>query len=134
MVFIFRMLSFKSTFSLSSFTFIKRLLSSSSLSAIRLVSSPYLKLLIFLLVIWNSDFCLPLFIVIHAVKVFGIVNKAEIGVYLKLSCFFHYPSDVGNSISGSSVFPKTNLNIWKFMVCVLLKLGLENFEHYFTSV
>ena len=66
-------------------------------------------------------------------KGFGIVNKAEVGVFLKLS-FFDDPTDVGNLISGSSVFSKSSLNIWKFMVRVLLKPGLENFEHYFTSV
>ena len=73
-------------------------------------------------------------IVIHTVRGFGIVNKAEIDVFLKLFCFFHDPADVGNLISGSSVFSKTSLNIWTFMVHVLLKPGLENFEHYFTSV
>ena len=71
---------------------------------------------------------------LHTVKGFGIDNKAEIDVYLELSCFFHDPADVGNLISGSSAFSKTSLNIWKFMVHVLLKPGLENFEHYFTSV
>ena len=76
----------------------------------------------------------PQFIVIHTVKGFGIVNKAEIDVFLELSCFFNDPADVGNLISGSSAFSKTSLNIWKFMVHVLLKPGLENFEHYFTSV
>ena len=70
------------------------------------------------------------FIVIHIVKGFGLVNKAEIDVFLELSCFFNDPADVGNLISGSSAFPKTSLNIWKFMVHVLLKPGLENFEHY----
>ena len=74
------------------------------------------------------------FIVIHIVKGFRIVNKAEIVVFLELSCFFNDPADVGNLISGSSAFSKTSLNIWKFMVHVLLKPGLENFEHYFTSV
>src|SRR5574340_1242710 len=73
------------------------------------------------------------FIVIHTVKGFGIVNKAEIDVFLELSCFVHDPADVGNLISGSSAFSKTGLNIWKFMVHVLLKPGLETFEHYFTS-
>ena len=68
------------------------------------------------------------------VKGFGIVNKAEIDVFLKLSCFFHDPADVGSLISGSSAFSKTSLNIWKFMVHVLLKPDLENFEHYFTSM
>ena len=76
----------------------------------------------------------PQFIVIHTVKGFGIVNKAEIDVFLELSCYFDNPADVGNLISGSSAFLKSSLNIWKFMVHVLLKPGLENFEHYFTSV
>ena len=74
------------------------------------------------------------FIVIHTVKGFGIVNKAEIDVFLELACFFHDPADVGNLISGSSAFSKTSLNIWKFTVHVLLKPDLENFEHYFTSM
>ena len=74
------------------------------------------------------------FIVIHTVKGFGLINKAEIDVFLELSCFFHDPADVGNLISGSSAFSKSSLNIWKFTVHVLLKPGLENFEHYFTSV
>ena len=76
----------------------------------------------------------PQFIVIHTVKGFGIVNKAEIDVFLKLSCFFSDPADVGNSIFGSSAFSKTSLNIWMLMVHILLKPGLENFEQYFTSV
>ena len=76
----------------------------------------------------------PQFIVIHTVKDFGIVNKAEIGVFLELFCFFHDPADVGNLISGSFAFSKTSLNIWKFMVHVLLKPGLKNFEHCFTSM
>ena len=76
----------------------------------------------------------PQFIVIHTVKGFGIVNEAEIDVLLELSCFFHDPGDVANLTSGSSAFSKTSLNIRKFMVHVLLKPGLENFEHYFTSV
>ena len=76
----------------------------------------------------------PQFIVIHIVKGFGVVNKAEIDVFLELSCFFSDPADVGNLISGSSAFSKTSLSIWKFMVHVLLKPSLENFEHYFTSV
>ena len=74
------------------------------------------------------------FIVIHTVKGFGIVNRAEIYVFLELSCFFDDPADVGNLISGSSAFSKSSLNIWKFTIHVLLKPGLENFEHYFTSM
>ena len=76
----------------------------------------------------------PQFIVIRTVKGFGIVNKAEIDVFQELSWFFDDPTDLGNLISGSSAFSKTTLNIWKFMVHVLLKPGLENFEHYFTSM
>ena len=71
---------------------------------------------------------------IHTVKGFGIVNKAEVEVFLELSCFFDDLADDGNLISGFSAFCKTSLNIWKFMVHVLLKPGLENFEHYFTSM
>ena len=74
------------------------------------------------------------FIVIHTVKGFGIVNKAEVVVFLEVSCFVNDPADVGNLISGSSAFSKSSLNIWKFMVHVLLKPGLENFEHYFASM
>ena len=87
-------------------------------------------------VVWYSHLFqnFPQFIVIHRVKGFGIVNKAEIGVSLKLSCFFDDPADVGNLISGSSAFSKMSLNIWKFTVHVLLKPGLENLEHYFTSM
>ena len=76
----------------------------------------------------------PQFIVIHTVKGFGIVNKAEIDVFLELSCFFHDSTDVGNLISGSSDFSKTSLNIRKFTVHLLLKSGLENFVHYFISM
>ena len=189
---------FKPTFLLSSFTYIKRLFSSSSLSAIKVVSFTYLRLLIFLPAvlipacaspsppflmmysayklnkqsdniqpwhfpcpIWNQSVvpcpvltvvsCIqisqeagqvvwyshpfknfPQFVVIHTVKGFGIIKKAEIDVFLELSCFFDDPTDVGNLISGSSAFSKTSLNIWKFTVHVLLKPGLENFEHYFT--
>ena len=85
---------------------------------------------------WYSHFfqIFPQFIVMHTVKGFGIVNKAEIDVFLELVCFFHDPEDVGNLISGFSAFFKTSLNIWKFMVHVLLKPGLENFEHDFTSM
>ena len=71
---------------------------------------------------------------LHKAKGFGIVSKAEIEVFLELSCFFHDPTEIGNLISGSSAFSKSSLNIWKFTVHVLLKPGLENFEHYFTSV
>ena len=197
------MLSFKSAFSLPSFTFIKRFFSS-LLSAIRVVSSAYLRLLIFLPAIlilacasfspafhmvysayklnkqgdniqpwctpfpmWNqfvfpcpvltvapwpafrflrrqmrwSDILIskifPQFVVIQTVKGFGIVNKAEIDVFLELPCFFNDPVDVGNLIFasfGSSAFSKSSLNIWKFMVHVLLKPCLENFEHYFASM
>ena len=74
----------------------------------------------------------PQFVVIHRVKGFGIVNKAEIDVFLELPCFFDDLTDVGNLISGSSAFSKSTLNIWKFTVHVLLKPDLENFEHYFT--
>ena len=77
-------------------------------------------------VVWYSH--------LHTAKGFGIVNKAEIDVFLELSCFFGDPADVGNLISVSSAFSKTILNIWKFTVHILLKPGLENFKHYFTSV
>ena len=81
--------------------------------------------------VWYSHLSqnFPQFIVIHTVKSFGIVNKAEIDVFLELSCFFDDLTDVGNLISGSSAFSKSSLNIWKFMVHILLKPGLENFEH-----
>ena len=87
-------------------------------------------------VVWYSHLFqnFPQLIVIHTVKGFGIVSKAEIDVFLELSCFFDDPADVGNLISGFSAFPKTILNIWKFMVHVLLKPGFENFEHYFASM
>ena len=83
-------------------------------------------------VVWYSHLFqnFPQFIVIHTVKGFGTVNKAEMDVFLELSGFFDDSADVGNLISDSSAFPKTSLNIWKFMVHVLLKPGLENFEHY----
>ena len=86
-------------------------------------------------VVWYSHLLknFPQFIVIHIVKGFGIVNKAEIDVLLEFSCFFDDPADVGSLTSGSSAFSKTSLNIWKFMVHILLKPGLENFKHYFTS-
>ena len=73
------------------------------------------------------------FVVIYTVKGFGVINKAEIDVFLELSCFFHDPEDVGNLISGSSAFSKSILHMWKFIVHVLLKPGWENFEQYFAS-
>ena len=87
-------------------------------------------------VLWYSHLFqnFPQFIVIHTVKGFGIVNKAEIDAFLELSCFFNDPADVGNLISGSFAFSKYSLNICKFTVHVLLKLSLENFEHYFASM
>ena len=87
-------------------------------------------------VVWYSHLFqnFPQFIVMHTVKGFGIVYKAEIDVFLELSCFFDDLANVGNLISGSSAFSKTSLNIWKFTVHILLKPGLENFEHSFTSV
>ena len=86
--------------------------------------------------VWHSHLFqnFPQFIVIHIVKGFGIVNKAEIDVFLELSCFFDDLADVGSLISGSSAFSKSSLNIREFTVHVLLKPGLDNFEHYFTSV
>ena len=86
--------------------------------------------------VWYSHLfqSFPQFIVIHTVKGFGMVNKVEIDVFLELTCFFDDPAYVGNLRSGSFAFSKISLNIWKFMVHVLLKPGLENFEHYFTSV
>ena len=76
----------------------------------------------------------PQFVVIHIVKGFGIVNKTEVDIFLELSCFSNDPADVGNLISGRSAFSKSNWNIWKFTVHVLLKPGLEKFEHYFAGV
>ena len=76
----------------------------------------------------------PQFIVIHTVKGFGLFNKAEVDVFLELFCFFDDPMDIGNLISGSSALSKSSLNIWKFTAHILLKPGLENFEHYFASV
>ena len=86
--------------------------------------------------VWYSHLCknFPQFVVIHTVKGFGIVNKAEVGVFLELSGFFDDPTDVSNLISVSSAFSKSSLNIWKFLVHVLLKPSLENFEHYFASM
>ena len=87
-------------------------------------------------VVWYSHLFqnFPQFIVIHTVKGFGIINKAEIDIFLELSCFLDDPKEVANLISGSSVFSKTSMNIWNFSIHVLLKPGLENFEHYFTSM
>ena len=86
--------------------------------------------------VWYSHLCknFPQFVVIHTVKGFGLVNKAEVDVFLELSCFIVDLTDVGNLISGSSTFSKSSLNIWKFTVHILLKPGLENFAHYFASV
>ena len=87
-------------------------------------------------VIWYSHFFkdFPQFVVIHTVKVFGVVNKTEVDVFLELCCFFDDPADVGNLIFGSPDFSKSSLNIWKLIVHVLLKPGLENFERYFASI
>ena len=86
--------------------------------------------------IWYShlskDF--PEFVVVHMVKDFDIVSKAEVDIFLEFSCFLDDPTDVGNLIAGSSAFSKSSLNIWELTVHVLLKPGLENFEHYFTNV
>ena len=86
--------------------------------------------------VWSSHLFqnFPQFVVIQAVKVFGIVDKAEVDVFLEILCFFDDPTDVGNLISGSSAFSKSSLNMWKFKVHVLLKPGLEDFELYFVSV
>ena len=86
--------------------------------------------------VWYSHLLknFPQFVVIHTVKGLVIVNKAEIDVFLELSCFFHDPANVGNLISGSYAFSATSLNIWKFMVHILVKSCLENLEPYFTSV
>ena len=87
-------------------------------------------------VVWYSHLFknFPQSAVIHTIKGFGVVNKAEIDVFLELSCFFDDPADVGNLISGCSAFLKSSLNIWKFMVHILLKPGLEDFEHFFASI
>ena len=86
--------------------------------------------------VWYSHLLnnFPPFVVNHTVKGFGVVNKAEVDVFLELSCFVDDLADVGNLISGSSAFSKSNLNIWKFMVHILLKSSFENFEHYFASM
>ena len=146
------MLNFTPTFSLSSFTYIKRLFSSSDLSAIKMVSSAYLRLLILLpailipacassspvflmmysagQVVWYSHLFqnFPQFVVVHTVKGFGIDNKAKVDTFLELSCFFDDPVNGGNLISDSCAFSKSSLNSWKFTVHILLKLGLENFD------
>ena len=87
-------------------------------------------------VVWYSHLLknFPQFVVIHTVKGFGVVNKAEVDIFLELSCFFYDPMDVGNLISGSSAFSKSSLNIWEFSVHMLLKPCFENFKHYFASV
>ena len=87
-------------------------------------------------VVWYSHLFknFPQFVVIHTVKGFSLVNEAEVDVFLELSCFSYDPKDIGNLISGSSAFSKTSLNIWNFSVHVLLKLSLENFQHYFASM
>ena len=86
--------------------------------------------------VWHSHLIknFPQFVVIHKVKCFSIVNEAEVDVFLEFPCFLNDPTDVDNLISGSSAFSKSSLNIWKFVVHVLLKPGLENFEHYLASV
>ena len=86
--------------------------------------------------VWYSHLLknFPQFVVIYSVSGFGVINKAEVNVFLELSCFLYDPADVDNLISDSSAFSKSSLNIWKFLVHVLLKSGLENFEHYFASV
>ena len=87
-------------------------------------------------VVWYSHLLknFPQFVVIHTVKGFGVVNKADVDVFLELSCFLYYPTNTGNLISGFSAFSQCSLNIWKLSVHVLLKPSLENFEHYFASV
>ena len=87
-------------------------------------------------VVWYSHLFqnFPQFVVIHTVKGFGVVDKAGVDVFLELSCFYDDPTDVGNLISGSSAFSKSSSNIWKFTIYILLKPGLENFQHYFANV
>ena len=86
--------------------------------------------------VWYSHLLknFPQFVVIYSVSGFGVINKAEVNVFLELSCFLYDPADVDNLISDSSAFSKSSLIFWKFLVHVLLKSGLENFEHYFTNV
>ena len=85
---------------------------------------------------WYSHFFknFPQFVLIHTVEGFGILNNVELDVFLELFCFFNDPTDFANFISGSSAFSKSGLDIWKFTVHILLKPGLEKFDHYFTSV
>ena len=99
-------------------------------------SWPAYRLLMAGQMVWYSHLFqnFPEFVVVHTVKVFGIVNKSKVDIFLEISCFLNDLVDVGNLISGSSAFSKTSVNIWKFMVHTLLKPGLENFEHYFASV
>ena len=82
----------------------------------------------------SDDLVFPQSVVIQTIKGFGVVNKAKVDVFLELSCFFDDPADVGNLISGFSAFSESSLNVWKFVVHVLLKPGLENFDHYFANV
>ena len=86
--------------------------------------------------VWYSHLfkIFPQFAAMHTVKDFGVVNKAEVDIFLELSCLFHDPTDVGNLISGSSAFSKSSLNIWKLLAHLLLKSGLEDFKHYFASM
>ena len=86
--------------------------------------------------VWYSHLLknFPQVVVIHTVKGFGVVKEAEVDIFMEFPCFFYDPADVVNLIFGSSAFSKSSLNIWKFIVCILFKPGLENFEHYFASV
>ena len=86
--------------------------------------------------VWYSHLLknFPQFLVIRTVKGFGLINKAEVNFFLEISCFFDDPADVGNLISGSSALSEISLNIWEFMIHILLKPGLENFKHHFTSM
>ena len=86
--------------------------------------------------VWYSHLLknFPQFLVIRTVKGFGLINNAEVNFFLELSCFFDDPADIGSLISGSCALSKISLNIWEFMIQILLKPGLENFKHYFTSV
>ena len=159
MISVFWMLSFKPAFSLSSFTFIKRIFSSSSLSAIKVVSSAYLRLLIFLLAVLipacvssspafhmmysayelnkQGDSIQPWRTVRwsgHTVKGFSMVNEAEVDVFQEFPCFLYDPTNLGYLSSGSSAFSKPSLYIWKFSVHVLLKPSLKDFEHVLASM